>query len=232
MPRKMKPMLFFICIMLLIVVAVYLVGTYLQASMTLKTTGTLYQYVAGEKMEFSGKTKLALIDDAVRINSDNYSGTMVKNPVYQLGTDKLYTLDTMEILRPSVSTAAQRLKGFSVITMRDGECFVNRSRKGITDGFLFDGDDIYIFLEPVCVTCHDKSINLGALSYAVVHYGQFIELYDYSTDSYWKLLLGNQSVATARAEKYSINLCYDILEIDGGQNLLFGKPELLSDYDG
>lgn len=220
--------------MVLIVAAVYLVGTYLQSAKTITVESGIYQYSAGQKIRYEGNCKLDFKDDTVTLRSGLYNGKLPDIPVYDLERSGTYAMGPLSIIRPTTNAFAYKIPCFSrFYRIEDKVLMTGMEEQGpFAEGFLYDGKDTYLFLEPVTITCREENISISPLSYVAVHYGQFMEIYDYDTDSCRKISLGAESKVTASTDAYSVDLNLDILIWNGNRELLFGKPAELPEYKG
>ena len=58
--------------------------------------------------------------------------------------------------------------------------------------FLYDGKDLYFFLDEVTLIVGNKEITLSPMSYVSCSYLNMVEYYDYSNDKYVTIELGNE----------------------------------------
>ena len=123
-----------------------------------------------------------------------------------------------------------RLESFSTVSVSDSSIQLkdeNQSRDGVS-GFLFDGEGTYIFLEPAEIDWEDDSIEVPAMSFAVVQYGQTLNLYVYGEDSARLISINEKEVKASFKNGGSVNLGTNKLWLPNGTwLLLFTKPELL-----
>jgi hypothetical protein len=98
-------------------------------------------------------------------------------------------------------------------------------------GFLYDGRDTYLFLEPVTVTLNGYRTELSAMSYAEAVYDGQVTLYDRESGTFTIEEPGGEVVCRAMAGDYTLSLLGDYFEkADGVRTLLFTKPELLDSF--
>ena len=107
------------------------------------------------------------------------------------------------------------------ILSREKETAVDR-------GFLFDGEDFYLFLEPVVVKFNGYSLELPALSYVEARYNGDVMIFNAQDKSF--LIESPKSVVTAGIPTgdYEISLLNDSMVLhDGMRVLLFTRADLL-----
>ena len=107
--------------------------------------------------------------------------------------------------------------------------------KDIDNGFLFDGNDLYFFLDDTTITVGNKDYELPALSYAIVNYKTNVELYNYDTNEYTMIQdeesLKSDVTATNKSKNYTINMSLDSLKTDKSNQLLITNINNLREYD-
>ena len=92
--------------------------------------------------------------------------------------------------------------------------------------FLYDGKDLYFFLDEVTLIVGNKEITLSPMSYVSCSYLNMVEYYDYSNDKYVTIELGNENVYV-KNDYMNIDVSLDKVIYKDSFNLIGGK---LSNY--
>ena len=104
-----------------------------------------------------------------------------------------------------------RINYFTTVENRDG--LINLSKDGkkaqVSGGYLYDGNNLFIFLEPVTLMVGNKEINLGTMSYVRVNYRNNMEIYNSITGDYEFIAQGDLDVYAFVKDVYVIDLCRD-----------------------
>lgn len=110
----------------------------------------------------------------------------------------------------------------AVTASRDGK------DKALAPGFAFDGQNLYLFLEPMIVEFNGYRLELPPLSFVdAMNYGDIV-VFNYETKDF--LIEEARSAVTARTADgdYSVSLLGDSLTgLEGQRALLVTRPELL-----
>ena len=102
-----------------------------------------------------------------------------------------------------------------------------RSEAAVSSGFLYDGKDIYIFLEPVTLRVNGYQFELSRLSYVEAQYGGMVTVFDYETRGFYSEELKDEPLAYDTSKNFEIHLLSDEVENSLGRFLIFSSPDLL-----
>ena len=103
---------------------------------------------------------------------------------------------------------------------------IKRLDKSFDHMFLYDGKDLYFFLDEVTLIVGNKEITLSPMSYVSCSYLNMVEYYDYSNDKYVTIELGNENVYV-KNDYMNIDVSLDKVIYKDSFNLIGGK---LSNY--
>jgi hypothetical protein len=154
-------------------------------------------------------------------------------PVFLEGGRTVLLPDSMAVCVPEEGVYG-RISYFSTLTEREGG-YILRSgeeRGEVSGGFMFDGQNRYIFMERAELVWgegEDERITLEPLSYVTVIYNLRVEIYPRDSESGILLNTGTARVM-AYMGGYSVDLSKDIMYMDGRERLLFTDPNLLEPY--
>lgn len=200
---------------------------------------TYYQYFSGIEQEYSGKIDVEEKDDETKLVLGN--GQVVyldSTPMYYkdiLGKSLLPK--EMELVVPDSGT--YKLSKFTNVIEENNTIKLkklnSKKTKDLDNGFLFDGNDLYFFLDDTTVSVGDKDYELPALSYAIVNYKTNVELYNYDTNEYTMIQdeesLKSDVTATNKSKNYTINMSLDSLKTEKSNQLLITNINNLKEYD-
>ena len=204
-----------------------------------------YQYFSGIKKEYSGKLEIINKKDSkndknekVLILEDNSTVYLDATPMYyrdELG--KLLLPEKVEVIFPKLKTN-YKFEDFSVLYKENGKIKVKRYRdneskaKEIEDAFIFDGQDMYLFLKETKIKVDDQEYVVPPLSYAYVSYRDYVEIYDYDKDEV-VVLQGKEYEQDIKAytDDYTIDMSIDSLEYEETQQLLIKKLDYVRDFE-
>ena len=173
---------------------------------------TYYQYFNGIEQEYSGKMDVVQKDDETQlILEDGQVVYLDSTPMYYkdiLGKSLLPK--EMELVVPDSGT--YKLNKFTNVIEENNKIKLKKlnssKTKDIDNGFLFDGNDLYFFLDDTTITVGNKDYELPALSYAIVNYKTNVELYNYDTNEYTMIQdeesLKSDVTATNKSKNYTI----------------------------
>ena len=192
--------------------------------------GGVYNYFGETKIEYNGSVRLQYKEGAVTLKADGRQEHLDSTPLYDgegrciLPRDYIwYDLTNHEM---------HRINHFAVLTLDGDVVTIQDGSKTVTDakGFLYDGKDIYLFLENVALQAGDDKKSVPALSYAVSNYGNSLQCYDYRKNGgestvFW---CGEAEQTASFTGRTVVNLGTDQMDLNNGTwQLLMGDPQVL-----
>lgn len=195
---------------------------------------SLYQYFSGVKISYTGKVTLTNEGDITTVESDEGVDNIKEAPIYfEDVNNEVLISKNMQLLIPRYIDKNYRLNYFSkIIYDNDSQTMYYQNGKNkvyLEDSFLYDGQDLYLFLMDVELVVGDKKYNLSPLSYVIVNYAGQVEIYDKKNDKYHMIELCPTDVI-ATHDDYSINLSTDSVSYGDTSRLLFKSVDNLELY--
>ena len=199
--------------------------------MSYELEGSPCQYYGGSVYRMEAGTTLLRTSDGKTMVKDS-AGKREANdlPVYYEDRNELTLTQDMIYYAPR-SGAHGRLGYFSEVYQFANDRVAvrqNGERLNLESGFLYNGEDLYIFLEPVILSFNGYQISLPPLSYVEAVYTENVMVFNYGSKEF--LMEVPQGSVTARIETgdYEVSLLGDSMtDYAGKRTLLFGRPELL-----
>lgn len=220
--------LLLLCAMLSVYLVLYVESIKIKEDAVYQINGIDYQVKAGDK---AVKEK-----DAVVIERE-------KEPAVETDSFPLYYKDSQGIMLIKAMTYYKtvqesqifiyRLNYFTDVRYKDGVTVFERGSKKSEDkeGFLFDGKDTYIFMQPVTVYFNDKEVALSPLSCAVVYNNNWIQIYDSRTKEYWYEEIFEERVsADCQEGNYRIMMDNDVLLHGQQEYMLHANVDNFNNY--
>lgn len=208
------------------VLAVLIVFLTMDKGTTYVFRQTANQYYGGSSAMIAEGTKMKRMEDGT-VRTANGEAKDSCLPAY-------FADETGLVLTGDMICYTPRKKGFGLLRAFSE---VNRAKNGVItltyekktahpdEGFLYDGNDFYIFLEPVRVSYMGYTVELSALSYAEVINGGHVMLFDYDTKNMFLEKLDGTVSAVSKDGAYTISLLGDSMVDRGGDSTLFaGTP--------
>jgi len=215
----------------MIIAAVLLIGTrgFTEELKWQKVEGSAHQYYGGASTVITGDTELKVNDDGKVISKNNENEKIADLPIYYDDRDAVIITETYVYYAPreDVDLQAETLTEFyldkgTVHAVKGGK----DSR--VERGFLYNGKDKFIFLEPMTVEINNTTIELPALSYVEADpYGD-VTIFNYDTKETETVRAKTEAQAYPPGKPYTLEMLSDsIVGPDGIRVLLFFAPEKL-----
>ena len=229
--KKINSSLLAITILILILVCAFILFFEVNNYRKIKQENISFYYnFAGNKVEFTGVVKYDADKKIISINSDNI--VLTSSPLYYLNNnDKVILPSLMEIVYPYKVSPMYKLGVYSYVDYVGKSLYVDSEKSSgrLYDCFLYDGKDLYFFIENTIVIIDGIKYNLPPLSYAKVSQNS-VELYDKDSDEL--ILIDNYSgKVNAYTDEYTINLTDDTVSYKNNYYILIRNIENLDFYD-
>lgn len=191
-----------------------------------------YQYVGGQKQEYAGEIELNKEGEITKLRTINVDIDLDSTPMYYKQEPKVLFPDAMQIIYPIEGASSYRIPRFTSAFNELGVVYVEVNKKEIPlqNGFLYDGADLYVFVEPITVTVDEEEYKLNPLSYVNVEYNGDMEIYNYSKDEDIIIDIKDKQV-TAKNESYTIDLNVDSIKYEEKEQLLLKKFDKIKILD-
>ena len=227
--KKKQRMIFWMIPLVLVAVLAAVLFWFVTANKKFSPEGKTYSYLMGNKLEYSEDLQLVhtdastLIEDGNKVTSD---GT----PIFYEDQLKLVIPVSMGYLRPlEKKDGLKRVNYFSELS-REGDA-INILHNGVTtrarDGFLYDGEGNYIFLEKMKITIGEVTYKVEPLTYVKEVYRNCVEMYDITTGEYQYISITDTDAAAVSGNGYSVNLGTGVLTTGETQRILFADIEAM-----
>ena len=127
----------------------------------------------------------------------------------------------MSVVMPTMSCAEYLAKGYSYITFEKSvyNMTTDKYHGKLNHYFLYDGKDLYFFIEKVTLKVNNDSVELSPYSYVIARYNNYISYYDKASDTYKTIDVGNSGI-TVENEFYKIVVDKDIIDYNGENVIL------------
>lgn len=189
-----------------------------------------HQYYAGASVAVAKGQDLFCGSDGVVRDGDNRNGEPVRVPVYLDESPTVVLPENMIYYDPRNSVCARVSSLSEVSCDQDGNITITRNGETVRPrrGFLYDGNNFYLFLEAMEITFNGYKVEVPALSYVEAVFGGDIMVFDYNS----KECIVERCDGTGNAEvpfgDYSISLLGDSMTYGEGQKtLLVSRPDVL-----
>ena len=147
-----------------------------------------YQYFGGRKVEYTGTLEISRKNDGItNLKMDDINIELDSTPIYYAEEEnKILLPQDMAIVFPENQGQMQKITHFSTIQLEENIPYLQyeNNRQSIENGFIYDGNDLYIFLTPTTLLIGDNTYELSPLSYVIVTYRQSVEIYENTSDTY------------------------------------------------
>lgn len=190
-----------------------------------------YQYLSGKRLDYEGTLELSVNGDITELNIKDINIALDSAPIYYQDYKKVLFPKNMSVVFPLTSGIQYKINYFSTIEKEEGVTIKDRSyNKEINNCFLYDGEDLYFFINETTLVFENQEYKLKPFSYVVARYNKTIEVYDYFKDEY--MIFETKDIEVyATTDNYRINLFNDSIEYGLTSKLLVKKLSFLKNLE-
>ena len=192
----------------------------------------VFQYFYEKKYEYNLKVSKNRRDVIVDIAPQDIKVEYDSTPIYYKNSDVIILPKDMSVVMPTLSCQEYISKSYSYITYKNGNYTLttNKYNNKLNHYFLYDGLDLYFFIEPVTLTINEEKIELSPFSYIIAKYNNSISYYDKKTDTF-KVIETKDDNSIIENKYYSINISKDTLNYQGTNVILTSSIDNLMTID-
>lgn len=186
----------FLIIVILIAVILY-VREYKNNRYANNKDVNVYQYFSGSKMEYVAKIGRNRKNVILNFESKEFSVSLDSTPVYiddKKNIDVIFPKE-MAVFFP-LKDKIYQVDALSELYVKNDLTYLRTKRldKTFDHMFLYDGKDLYFFIDEVTLVIGDKEIKLSPMSYVSCSYLNMVEYYDRESDTVKVIDLNNENV--------------------------------------
>lgn len=195
----------------------------------------VYQFFSGIKYNYVGN---ATMEDDVLVGFSDAGDTISIGdfPIYYQTIDNECIIPiNMGLFLMNEKGKNYRVNYFSKLQIEkvgnDEMAFIDYKNKKsyISDAFLYDGRDMYVFPYSVIITIEGKDYELSPLSYVIINYKDSVEMYNRATDEYYFIDEITEDVIASYFNN-KINLSTDMIIYDDDVRLLIKNINKLNQF--
>lgn len=211
-------------LIVIIVIVIIIIGS---LNSTTVESHDFYQWYSGQKVEYKGELTFTRKEGLTELKATDRKVTLDSTPVYYSDENgKVIFPEDMAVVYPNNNGMMYRVNHFADISEENGEIYLETNLATTTNktrlekAFLYDGQDLYFFLERTSITVNGTTYEVSPLSYAIVRYKQSVEIYNYEKDEYQVIDTTETQDAKVVTDTYTINMSVDSLQTAEKEQLL------------
>ncbi len=186
----------FLIIVILIAVILY-AREYKNNRYAINENVNVYQYFSGNKMEYVAKIGRNRKKVILNFESKDFAVNLDSTPVYVKDDKNIDVIFPKEMaLVDPLKDKIYQVDALSELYVENNLTYLrlNRFNKNFDHVFLYDGRDLYFFVDATTITIGDRKIDLSAMSYVSCSYLNMFEYYDRESDTYETISLNDEKV--------------------------------------
>lgn len=212
--KKLSPTTIVIIILILILICSFVLFFEVNEYRTITSIEEdFYSYYTTERIDFKATIMKDINNNTLDLKSQ---GVYINStPLYYANDESQMLLPTnMEIVYPYKSFPMYKVGNYSKIYIKNKYIYMNSVEASgrLYDCFLYDGNDLYVFVEDTTLVMGEEKYQLSPMSFAEITKG-YIKYYDKKTSNY--VFIDNyEGKVEAYTEEYVIDLKNDTFTYD------------------
>lgn len=196
------------------------------------TKEKVYQYFYDKRYEYEAVVSKNRKDVIIDFVPQDIKIQLDSSPIYYQKEDMVILPKDMSVVMPTLNCSEYLSRGYSYITLQDGiyRLTTNRYQDKLNHYFLYDGRDLYFFIENVTLKVNGEEISLSPFSYVIGRYNSYISYYDKKTNTA-RTITDVNGESTIENEFYTVYVEKDIVDYYGTDVLLTSGIDNLNTID-
>ena len=231
--KTAKENVFKLFLILVLLVAIVLIGWYIiRLNTDYIENYNFYQYIAGRKISYEGALKITNRGEITELSCINMDIQLDSTPLYYVdNVNKVLFPENMEMVIPSANGQVYKINRFSNIYTDRGVTYLEYRNKvkELPDSFIFDGSNLYFFIDDAKLIVDDEEYEITPLSYVIASNRVSIEIYNKEKDEYQ--IIETEGYGIIETDEYSVNVNLDTIKYGDREQLLLKKFDDLQTFN-
>ncbi len=190
----------------------------------------VYQYFFNQKYEYKASIGFNRKQEVVEFKTKDYDINFDSTPIYYQKQNKVIFPSNMSVVMPTLNCSEYLLAKYSLLQKNKGNYILKTEdyEGKLGHYFLYDGNNLYFFLDEVTLTIGDDTIKLSPLSYVIADTEKSsISYYDKENDTA-KTIETLNTDSVVETEYYKIYISIDQIDYYGEDVILTSKIDELN----
>ena len=231
--NKIAPFFLFTVIAVIVVVVVILSSHYARKEIEEYSirNKNVYTYIGDERFDFDGKVTLNRKNSVTNLELDGGTFELTREPLYLADEDSVIFPYSMSVVYPAFGVTQYKINYFTLAELDTNNqvILIGTDLKDyvLNTAFIYDGNDIYFFVEDTNIVFDDKEITIPALSFVSCEYKGVLTIFDYSKKTA-EMYTDIKSDVMAVDKDFKINLSHDSVVLSNSSALLIKTVDKLT----
>lgn len=188
----------------------------------------IYTFASNVRLDFYSTITLDHEENVTKLVSGSDELELGSEPIYYVGRKEAIFPNKMTVVFPLENRTQKKINRYSIIDGQGIQPVVSNVnlKYALTNAFIYDGANIYFFLEPAKITWGTNEVTVPFFSYVFCDYRGDLVIYNYDTEEiiYHELV---NDIVTAEFENYKINMSHDAIIVNDKSSLIQKNVESL-----
>ena len=186
-----------------------------------------YNYVTATKNEFEGVLSRNRFNEIISLNVDDV--IIGSYPIYNKKNNIVIFPSSMNVVYAANELKQAKTNDYSYLyyDINSYKLIDDGYNANIGHSFLYDGGNIYFFVEATVIKIDKEEIELSPLSFVIANYRNNINYYDYEKDLFVSKDYTGSNVEVSN-KYYKVNVMEDMIDYYGNEVLLINDLDYLN----
>lgn len=188
----------------------------------------LYTYSLNHRLDFYTEVTLDNKNNVTKMIYNGEEITLYTEPIYYVDKEVAIFPNRMTVVFPLNLRKQYKLNRYTRVNGESVQVILQNENLeyGLNNSFVYDGDDVYFFVEDGVIKFGDKSVEVSKFSFVRCEYRGSLSIYNYETDTmtYEEKVTDN---VIATFDTYSVNLSVDSITVNNEPSLIDKNIEIM-----
>lgn len=177
-----------------------------------------YIYFGDKRFDYNTELTLNAESGITKIKMNGQEVDLDSQPIYYKGMDKVIFPQEMSVVYPTTGQS-YKIPRFTNMEIQNGTTYIDVSKMPLNNVFIYDGNDLYFFIDDAKVIVGETQVDLSPFSYVMYNYNSELYIYNHRDDQMYYLpsVIDDVFVET---NNYKLNLNIDSITYKNKEKLL------------
>lgn len=147
---------------------------------------SFYMYLIGVRKDYDATLTFNKDKEVTQMEIEGETIEIDSTPIYYKNKTEVLFPTKMSMVFPLKSNAQYKVNSFATISEKNEAYYLNTNNftNNYSNFFLYDGENLFFFINEVTLKINDLEVKLSPMSYVIYNPNGGVEYYNYEKDEY------------------------------------------------